>query len=135
MSHHFDTPTARDDPRINLCDFYLFRGPPRTVGMALTVNPDAGPSGPDTFRDEGLYVFRFDLNGDAREEVTFKTRFGEVTHAAGNEHRHTQSFDLFSPVTAAPGAPRQLAFRNKQKTQLDLVPSPSLHLQESLISQ
>ena len=28
MSHHFDTPTAREDPRINVCDFYLFDGSP-----------------------------------------------------------------------------------------------------------
>jgi hypothetical protein len=49
MSHHFDTPTAREDPRINLCDFYLFRGTPGTVAMALTVNPDAGPAPPILF--------------------------------------------------------------------------------------
>ena len=94
MSHHFDTPTAREDPRINLCDFYLFPGTPGTVAMALTVNPDAGAGGPDTFRGEGLYAFRFDLKDDAREEVTFKIRFGEVTHAAGDEHRHVQSFEV-----------------------------------------
>ena len=85
MSHHFDRPTAREDPRINLCDFYLFRGIPGTVAMALTVNPDAGAGGLDTFREEGLYAFRFDLNDDAREEVTFKIRFGEVMHAAGEQ--------------------------------------------------
>jgi len=28
MSHHFDTPTAREDPRINVYDFYLIRGRP-----------------------------------------------------------------------------------------------------------
>jgi Domain of unknown function (DUF4331) len=94
MSHHFDTPTAREDPRINLCDFYLFRGTPGTVAMALTVNPDAGAGGPDTFREEGIYAFRFDLNDDAREEVTFKIRFGEVTHATGDEPRHVQSFEI-----------------------------------------
>jgi len=88
MSHHFDTPTAGKDPRINLCNLYLFRGTPGTVAMALTVNPDAGAGGPDTFREEGLYAFRFDLNDDAREEVTFKIRFGDVTQAAGEEHRH-----------------------------------------------
>jgi hypothetical protein len=81
MSHHFDTPTAKEDPRINLCDFYLFRGAPGTVVMALTVNPDAEGSAHGTFRDEGLYAFRFDLNGDAREEVTFKVRFSEAFHA------------------------------------------------------
>jgi hypothetical protein len=94
MSHHFDTPTAKEDPRINLCDYYLFRGRPGTVAMALTVNPDAGRSAPDTFRDEGLYAFRFDLDGDAREKVTFKVTFGPPAHPAGNEHRHVQAFEV-----------------------------------------
>jgi hypothetical protein len=39
MSHHFDTPTAREDPRINVCDFYLFAGSPGHTVMAMTVNP------------------------------------------------------------------------------------------------
>ena len=46
MSHHFDTPTAREDPRINVCDFYLFEGAPGATVMAMTVNPDAGLSAP-----------------------------------------------------------------------------------------
>ena len=90
MSHHFDTPTAREDPRICVNDFYLFDGAAGTTVMAMTVNPDAGLSAPDTFRDEGLYAFRFDLNGDAREELTFKFRFGDPRHADGTEHRHVQ---------------------------------------------
>jgi hypothetical protein len=94
MSHHFDTPTAKEDPRINVCDFYLFRGRPGTAVMALTVNPDAGKSAPDTFRDEGLYAFRFDLDGDAREEVTFKVMFSPPGHADGDEHRHVQGFEV-----------------------------------------
>ena len=49
MSHHFDTPTAREDPRINICDLYLFAGAPGTTVMAMTVNPDAGRSAPETF--------------------------------------------------------------------------------------
>ena len=76
MSHHFDTPTAKEDPRINVCDFYLFRGRPGTTVMALTVNPSAGVGAPDTFRDEGLYAFRFDTNRDLREDVAFKVQFG-----------------------------------------------------------
>ena len=62
--------------------------------MAMTVNPDAGLSAPDTFRDEGLYAFRFDLDGDAREEVAFKVRFGAPTHADGEKHRHVQDFQV-----------------------------------------
>jgi hypothetical protein len=94
MSHHFDTPTAREDPRINVCDLYLFSGSPGYTVMAMTVNPDAGISAPDTFRDEGLYAFRFDLNGDAKEELAFKVRFGAVEHAGGNEHQHLQNFEV-----------------------------------------
>ena len=43
MSHHFDTPTGRDDPRLNLCDFYLFEGAAGRTVMAMTVNPEAVP--------------------------------------------------------------------------------------------
>ena len=88
MSHHFDTPTAREDPRINLCDFYLFSGGPASTVMAMTVNPDAGLSAPDTFREEGIYAFRFDLDGDAREELAFKVTFGPASHAHGDDHKH-----------------------------------------------
>lgn len=91
MSHHFDTPTAKEDPRINVCDFYLFRGRPGTPVMALTVNPNAGVGAPDTFRDEGLYAFRFDTNRDLREDVAFKVQFGAPAHADGGEHSSKNS--------------------------------------------
>jgi Domain of unknown function (DUF4331) len=94
MSHHFDTPTAREDPRINLCDFYLFSGGPASTVMAMTVNPDAGLSAPETFREEGLYAFRFDLDGDAREELAFKVTFGLPSHPHGDDHKHEQTFEV-----------------------------------------
>ncbi|MBV8798016.1 MAG: DUF4331 family protein [Hyphomicrobiales bacterium] len=110
MSHHFDTPTAREDPRINVCDFYLFRGRPGSTVMAMTVNPNAGQSAPDTFRDEGLYAFRFDLNGDAREELSFTLRFSAVSHSDGDNHAHVQSFEVrrASGPAAASGADGEL---------------------------
>jgi Domain of unknown function (DUF4331) len=96
MSHHFDTAIARQDPRLNICDFYLFRGQSRTTVMAMTVNPNAGTKAPDTFHEEGLYAFRFDVNDDAREELTFRIRFGEVGHVEGEgpEGRHVQTLDV-----------------------------------------
>jgi hypothetical protein len=94
MSHHFDTPTVLKDPRVNVCDLYLFQGSPGHTVMAMTVNPDAGISGPETFHEEGLYAFRFDLNHDLHEEVTFKLRFGPVEHADAEEHRHVQIVEL-----------------------------------------
>ena len=96
MSHHFDAAIAREDPRLNICDFYLFRGQSGATVMAMTVNPNAGTKAPDTFHEEGLYAFRFDVNDDAHEEVTFKVRFGEVGHAEGQrpEGRHVQTLEV-----------------------------------------
>ena len=101
MSHHFDTALAREDPRLNILDFYLFRGRSGSTVMAMTVTPNAGATAPDTFHEEGLYAFRFDVNDDAHEEVTFKVRFGGVEHAEGggseggvSEGRHVQTLEL-----------------------------------------
>jgi hypothetical protein len=95
MSHHFDTATARQDPRLNVCDFYLFRPRAGFTTMVLTVNPNAANAdGTDTFHEEGLYAFRFDLDGDAREELTFKVRFDAVTHGESGDHEHVQDFEV-----------------------------------------
>ena len=108
MSHHFDTPTAREDPRINICDFYLFRGRPGTTVMALTVNPNAGVGTPDTFRDEGLYAFRFDTDRDHREDVTFKVQFGAPAHGDGCEHVQTFAVRRATGADALKGAVGEL---------------------------
>lgn len=75
MSHHFDTARARADARLNICDMYLFRGARAdTTVMILTTSPDAGVFAPASLHPEGLYAFRFDTNGDAREDVVFEVR-------------------------------------------------------------
>jgi Domain of unknown function (DUF4331) len=94
MSHHFDTTLAKDDPRLNLCDFYLFAGRGSNTVMAITVNPDVGLSTPDVLHPEGLYAIRFDLNGDAREDLVFKFRFGSPRHAPDNELQHIQPYQV-----------------------------------------
>jgi hypothetical protein len=98
MSHHFDTTQAKQDPRLNCCDLYLFKGRPGATVMAMTCNADAGISSPDAFHPEGLYAFRFDTNEDAKEELAFKFRFGEPKHAEGAEHRHVQSLEVIRAV-------------------------------------
>lgn len=57
MSHHFDSPTAIEDGRLNLCDVYAFPSQPGSTSLILTVNPDAGRSSPTTFRSEAVYEF------------------------------------------------------------------------------
>jgi hypothetical protein len=111
VSHHFDTPTAREDPRLNLCDFYLFAGPPGTTVMAMTVNAAATIDSPAPFRDEALYVFRFDTDGDHLEDVSFKVRFGELVHVlTDGVDGHAQKFDVLfaTGADAATGGDGQL---------------------------
>ncbi|WP_371786357.1 DUF4331 family protein [Streptosporangium subroseum] len=75
MSHHFDTTRAREDARLNICDMYLFPGARAdTTAMVLTTNPDAGVFAPSTPHPEAVYAFRFDVDGDAHEDVVFEVR-------------------------------------------------------------
>src|SRR5258708_13212892 len=62
--------------------------------MAMTVNLDVVLSAPDPLHSEGLYAFRLDLTGDAREDVVFKFRFNEPRHVNGDEHVHVQKFQV-----------------------------------------
>ncbi len=73
MSHHFDSPEARADSRINITDNYLFHDPadPTKVVAIMCVSPLAGLPSPyhgniqwRTFRPTAAYELRFDTNGD-----------------------------------------------------------------------
>ncbi len=77
MSHHFDSPTAIEDGRLNLCDVYVFPETPGTSTLVLTVNPDSGRSNPTTFRPDALYEFVIASEGGSREDRAFRMSFGE----------------------------------------------------------
>ena len=77
MSHHFDTPTAIEDGRINLCDLYAFPGSPGLSTLVLTVNPDAGRSSPTTFRPDALYELVIAGDGGIVEDRAFRMTFGK----------------------------------------------------------
>ena len=77
MSHHFDSPTAIADGRINLCDLFVFPGAAGTTVLILTVNPDAGRSSATTFRPDALYEFVVASDGGTREDIAFRVTFAE----------------------------------------------------------
>ena len=77
MSHHFDSPTAIADGRINLCDFYVFPAAPGTTALILTVNPDAGRSSATTFRPDALYEFVVASDGSTWEDIAFRVKFAD----------------------------------------------------------
>jgi hypothetical protein len=77
MSHHFDSPTAIEDGRLNLCDLYVFPETPGTSTLVVTVNPDSGRSNPTTFRPDALYEFVIASDGGTREDRAWRMSFGE----------------------------------------------------------
>jgi hypothetical protein len=77
MSHHFDSPAALTDGRINPCDLYVFPAAAGTTALILTVNPDAGRSSPATFRPGALYELVVASNAGISEDITFRITFTE----------------------------------------------------------
>jgi Domain of unknown function (DUF4331) len=92
VSHHFDSPTAIADGRINLCDLFVFPGAPDTTTLILTVNPDAGRSSATTFRPDALYEFVVASDGGTREDIAFRVTFTEPDNA-GNQQMHVLRAD------------------------------------------
>jgi Domain of unknown function (DUF4331) len=89
MSHHFDTPTAIEDGRLNLCDLYVFPESPGTSTLVVTVSPDAGRSNPTTFRPDALYEFAIASDAGTREDCAFRMAFSEPD-ADGNQEMHVR---------------------------------------------
>jgi hypothetical protein len=84
VSHHFDTPTAIEDGRLNLCDLYAFPDTPGRSALVVTVNPDAGRSSPVTFRPDALYEIVIASDGGTREDRAFRMTFSQPD-ADGNQ--------------------------------------------------
>lgn len=87
MSHHLDSPIARQDVRLDITDLYAFRG---EQGTALVINVSHSLGEPQVpgFHPEGMYEFKIDTDGDAVENITYRFVFGERDEAG------EQSFTL-----------------------------------------
>jgi hypothetical protein len=84
MSHHLDSPLARQDVRLDITDLYLFRGASGTVFVMNTNNSIAGPDAPKRFHPEARYEFRIDTDGDAQEDLVYRVTFGPADRG-GNQ--------------------------------------------------
>ena len=69
MSHHLDSPIARQDIRLDTTDLYVFRGEVGTVLVINVCHSIAGAVRSPGFHPEGMYEFKIDLDGDAVEEI------------------------------------------------------------------
>jgi hypothetical protein len=77
MSHHLDSPIARQDIRLDITDLYVFRGQTGTVFAINVCHSIFGPVPAPGYHPEGMYEFKVDLNGDAIEDVTYRITFNE----------------------------------------------------------
>jgi hypothetical protein len=77
MSHHLDSPIARQDIRLDITDLYLFRGETGTVFAINVCHSIFGPIPAPGYHPEGMYEFKVDLNGDAIEDLTYRITFNE----------------------------------------------------------
>jgi len=77
MSHHLDSPIARQDIRLDITDLYVFRGETGTVFAINVCHSIFGPIPAPGYHPEGMYEFKIDLNGDAIEELTYRFTFTE----------------------------------------------------------
>jgi len=77
MSHHLDSPIARQDIRLDITDLYVFRGETGTVFNINVCHSIFGPIPVPGYHPEGKYEFKVDLNGDAVEDLTYRITFDE----------------------------------------------------------
>lgn len=78
---HLDAPgltSPGGDNRLDLTDVYVFQSPsnPNNTVLIMGVNPLAGVNNNGTFRSGAAYDFKIDSNGDAKEDLTYRLRFG-----------------------------------------------------------
>jgi hypothetical protein len=77
MSHHLDSPLARQDVRLDITDLYVFRGTEGTVFVVNVNSSLAGPDAPQGFHPEAQYLIKIDLDGTAVEGLAYRCTFGE----------------------------------------------------------
>ncbi len=77
MSHHLDSPVARQDIRLDITDLYVFRGEVGTVFVINVCHSIFGPIPAPGYHSEGMYEFKIDRNGDAVEDITYRITFSE----------------------------------------------------------
>ena len=77
MSHHLNSPIARQDVRLDITDLYVFRGETGTVFVMNVCHSIAGNIPTPGYHPEGMYEFKVDLDGDAIEDLTYRMTFDD----------------------------------------------------------
>lgn len=87
MSHHLDSPLARQDARLDITDLYVFGGQTGAVFIINVCHSRGGEVAVPGFHPEGRYEFKIDLDGDVVEDITYRATFDDA--AADGQQRFT----------------------------------------------
>jgi hypothetical protein len=77
MSHHLDTPLARQNGQLYIDDLYVFPGDRSTVFIMDVNSTITGPDVQRGFHPEGRYEFKVHFDGADFEALTYRVSFGE----------------------------------------------------------
>lgn len=78
MSHHLDTPLARENGQLYIDDLYVF---PSNGGTVFVMDVNSTITGADVqrgFHPEARYEFKVHFDGAAFESLTYRVSFGEA---------------------------------------------------------
>ena len=84
MSHHLDTPLARQNGQLYIDDLYVFSGQESTVFIMDVNSTITGPDVQPGFHHEARYEFKVHVDDAAVETLTYRVSFGE-RDAAGKQ--------------------------------------------------
>ncbi len=113
-SSHREAPLITSTPKLDCADFYFFGSYEPGRSNYVTVVADYLPlqdsyGGPNYFQldPNGLYEIHFDVDGDAREDITFQFRFTNTPRGialpigpAGNQRTNTVPVLAVGPISA-----------------------------------
>ncbi len=102
MSHHLDTPLARQNGQLYIDDLYVFPGTSSTVFVMDVNSTITGPDVQRGFHHEARYEFKVHFDGADFETLTYRVSFGEPD-ANGRQslQLHTLTGDEARKDTAA----------------------------------
>src|SRR5260370_1017117 len=77
MSHHLDTPLARQNGQLYIDDLYVFPGDGSTVFIMDVNSTITGPDVQHGFHPEARYEFKVHFDGGDFEALTYRVSFDE----------------------------------------------------------
>jgi len=88
MSHHLDTPLARQNGQLFIDDLCVFPGNDSTVFVMDVNSTITEPHVQPGFHHEGRYEFKVHLDGAEYEDLTYRVSFGEIEAGAQTLQLH-----------------------------------------------